>query len=572
MGDEEDGRRRDGPHGGAEGRRHKTRPQSHRQDSGPERRQELYLGFLTKTQLVVASVTVGLVLLLTIITVTAVVLTNKSGTLSHIIPECIDSSTRVKFGGSTSLSPSMTTGGDMLDFLVQSGEISERDGLLATWFHRANRKEEMNNALASDAMILEADVTLEGYGTPGEKPIPIMAHPPDKYSDNTLDQWLDAVLASRKGIKLDFKALASVGLSLDLLREKNSSGGINQPVWLNADILQGPNVPDFILPVNGTRFLQLIQEKFSDVTLSPGWKVAYGPPLFNGTYTRLMVEDMYNMIKDVPQKVTFPVHALLVRSGWQHISWLLSQSPRFSLTLWQGSIHPNVSDLLFIRDNTHPAQVYYDIYEPTLSAFKQAANGAGGMLVVRVTSDDKRPGVPLVEGSGESSEPLMLQDVLQQLEQSADVPWGVYLRIHTQQLLEVSLMLLCSAYSREKLYRPVWISMDGMQSSDHAKEYVSTVERLFPYVTLVLTEQNWPPQIPATVAGLSQRVALHLNTASVPSRREELHSLLGMMDRFDLIVEEDTKSRAEALSVLKGRMTKRKGRANTNLYVISDRS
>ncbi|XP_035490258.2 protein FAM151A [Scophthalmus maximus] len=601
MGDEEDGRRRDGPHGGAEGRRHKTRPQSHRQDSGPERRQELYLGFLTKTQLVVASVTVGLVLLLTIITVTAVVLTNKSG--------------------STSLSPSMTTGGDMLDFLVQSGEISERDGLLATWFHRANRKEEMNNALASDAMILEADVTLEGYGTPGEKPIPIMAHPPDKYSDNTLDQWLDAVLASRKGIKLDFKSLASVGLSLDLLREKNSSGGINQPVWLNADILQGPNVPDFILPVNGTRFLQLIQEKFSDVTLSPGWKVAYGPPLFNGTYTRLMVEDMYNMIKDVPQKVTFPVHALLVRSGWQHISWLLSQSPRFSLTLWQGSIHPNVSDLLFIRDNTHPAQVYYDIYEPTLSAFKQAAiytgqrgrprtfypggdlmdflstatqrsslavhwftvtdhasllaqlsDGAGGMLVVRVTSDDKRPGVPLVEGSGESSEPLMLQDVLQQLEQSADVPWGVYLRIHTQQLLEVSLMLLCSAYSREKLYRPVWISMDGMQSSDHAKEYVSTVERLFPYVTLVLTEQNWPPQITATVAGLSQRVALHVNTASLPSRREELHSLLGMMDRFDLIVEEDTKSRAEALSVLKGRMTKRKGRANTNLYVISDRS
>lgn len=46
----------------------------------------------------------------------------------------------------------------------------------------------------------------------------------------------------------------------------------------------------------------------------------------------------------------------------------------FSLTLWQGSFHPNISDLLFIRDNTHPARVYYDIYEPTLSAFKQAAS------------------------------------------------------------------------------------------------------------------------------------------------------------------------------------------------------
>lgn len=52
-----------------------------------------------------------------------------------------------------------------------------------------------------DAMILEADVTLEGYGTPDVKPIPIMAHPPNVYSDNTLEQWLDAVLASPKGEK-----------------------------------------------------------------------------------------------------------------------------------------------------------------------------------------------------------------------------------------------------------------------------------------------------------------------------------------------------------------------------------
>lgn len=53
--------------------------------------------------------------------------------------------------------------------------------------------------LQADVMILEADVTLEGYGTPDQNPVPIMAHPPDVYSDNTLDQWLDAVLDSRKG-------------------------------------------------------------------------------------------------------------------------------------------------------------------------------------------------------------------------------------------------------------------------------------------------------------------------------------------------------------------------------------
>uniref|UniRef100_A0A3B5LMB7 Protein FAM151A n=1 Tax=Xiphophorus couchianus TaxID=32473 RepID=A0A3B5LMB7_9TELE len=227
----------------------------------------------------------------------------------------------------------------MLDFLVQSGEISEQDGLLATWFHRANSKEQMNMALASDVMILEADVTLEGYGTPDQNPVPIMAHPPDVYSDNTLDQWLDAVLDSRKGIKLDFKALDSVGFSLDLLKQKNSSRGINRPVWLNADILRGPNVPNFVSPVNGTRseFLELKSEII------------------------LFILSLF-------------VHALLVHRGWQHISWLLNQSPRFSLTLWQGSDHPTVRDLLFVRDNTQPAQVYYDIYEPTLTAFKEAAS------------------------------------------------------------------------------------------------------------------------------------------------------------------------------------------------------
>lgn len=54
-------------------------------------------------------------------------------------------------------------------------------------------------------------------------------------------------------MKLDFKSLESVGLSLDLLSEKNSSRGINRPVWINADILQGPNVPDFVPALNGTR-------------------------------------------------------------------------------------------------------------------------------------------------------------------------------------------------------------------------------------------------------------------------------------------------------------------------------
>uniref|UniRef100_A0A672HFN2 Protein FAM151A n=1 Tax=Salarias fasciatus TaxID=181472 RepID=A0A672HFN2_SALFA len=249
--------------------------------------------------------------------------------------------------------PVFSTGGDMLDYLKQMGHIGETDGLLATWFHRANNKSENEpsalNSTAAPVMILEADITLEGYGTVNQSLVPIMAHPPDIYSDNTLDQWLDAVLSSDKGIKLDFKSLESVGPSLDLLNEKNNRTRINRPVWVNADIVQGPNVPNFLPAINGTRFLEVVQEKFWDVTLSPGWKVS------------CMVFSFL--------QVTFPVHAMMVRSVLI-LGFCVSS---YSLTLWQGSIHPPLDDLLFVRDNSHPARVYYDIYEPTLTQFKGAA-------------------------------------------------------------------------------------------------------------------------------------------------------------------------------------------------------
>lgn len=48
--------------------------------------------------------------------------------------------------------------------------------------------------------------------------------------------------------------------------------------------------------------------------------------------------------------------------------------PRYSLTLWQGASDPvSAEDLLFIRDNSAPHQIYYDLFEPVLSQFKQLA-------------------------------------------------------------------------------------------------------------------------------------------------------------------------------------------------------
>ncbi|XP_077189750.1 protein FAM151A isoform X3 [Paroedura picta] len=262
----------------------------------------------------------------------------------------------------------------MLEYLLNLRRIDQKDGLLVSWYHAANRKSEMEQALKSDAMILEADVTIEGYTTRNETDKPIMAHPPDIYSDNSLQEWLEAVLnSSDKAIKLDFKSIKAVGPSLEILATKSSQVAIDRPVWLNADILKGPNVP-LNTAVNASLFLSLIQEKFPNCTLSPGWTTLYFPLFPNNTYTQKMVEEMHSLVGNLPQRITFPVRAVMARPAWPHLSWLLTQSNRYSLTLWQGNTDPvTVEDLLFIRENSHPEQIFYDIYDPVLSQFKDKA-------------------------------------------------------------------------------------------------------------------------------------------------------------------------------------------------------
>ncbi|XP_072130187.1 protein FAM151A [Mobula birostris] len=431
-------------------------------------------------------------------------------------------------------------GGDLLDYLLHSGIIERKDGLLVTWSHGANSKHQMEEALKGNAMVLEADVNVEGLNTQNETGIPIMAHPPDIYSDNTLHEWLDAVFKSKRGMKLDFKSIDAVDPSLDLLLKKSNEICINRPIWLNADILIGPNVPGFIKPVDPSRFLSLIQQKFPNVILSPGWMTLHLPLVAAKPYTRRMVEEMYNLVKDLPQRVTFPVRAVLLKQAWPHFSWLLSQSPRYSLTLWQGSIDSiTVEDLLFFRDNSNVEQIYYDIYEPVLSEFKKIAlqasrsrrfypggelldyfphqdigelqvhwfdigatfldlsellqGNAGGMLVLNVKS--KIGNILLVESSKPGSD-FLLEEVLYQVLRSSN-QWGVYLKIKSTQALAPTLYLLYDLYTQHLLHIPVWISMDVSYGSFstpgyiEGSQFINTINKIFPFVTIA---PSWPAE------------------------------------------------------------------------------
>lgn len=98
---------------------------------------------------------------------------------------------------------------------------------------------------------------------------------------------------------------------------------------------------------------------------------------------------------------------------------------------------------------------------------------------------------------------------------------------------------------------------------------MSAVETLFPYVTLVLTQHMWPPVIPTSVKHLSQRVALHIKTTLLQkaTRAEMLRSLVGLLDRYDVLVEEDTINCKLNSSVYKDAEVQFTG--STNLYVMS---
>lgn len=76
-------------------------------------------------------------------------------------------------------------------------------------------------------MMLEADVSMGTITGGGTEQIPIMAHPPAIESDLSLQHFLDGVVTAnmngkRKGIKLDFKALAAVPLALEMLGQMSN--------------------------------------------------------------------------------------------------------------------------------------------------------------------------------------------------------------------------------------------------------------------------------------------------------------------------------------------------------------
>ncbi|XP_073200466.1 protein FAM151B isoform X3 [Lepidochelys kempii] len=256
---------------------------------------------------------------------------------------------------------------NVLDYFLNTDQIKTRDGAEIIWYHAANNRSQMKKAIQSAAHMVEADILLcgeeEGNGEP------IMAHPPETNSDNTLQTWLNEIVNTKKGIKLDFKSLAAVKPSMMLL--EGIKLHLRRPVWINADILPGPNGSNTV--VDAKRFLDTVTSFCPDVTLSLGWTTGWQPQQCNKGYSWAMVKEMAQICDALTQPVTFPVRAALVRQSKSELLWLLQKSNRYSLTVWTG-MHDeySIEDLLYLRENFDKSRVYYDILEPQNSEFRKA--------------------------------------------------------------------------------------------------------------------------------------------------------------------------------------------------------
>ncbi|XP_076408177.1 protein FAM151B isoform X2 [Peromyscus maniculatus bairdii] len=301
---------------------------------------------------------------------------------------------------------------NILDYFLRNNQIRTEDGAEIIWYHAANHKSQMHEALKSAAHMIEADVLLPSDGS--EHGQPIMAHPPETNSDNTLQEWLAEVMKTNKGIKLDFKSLAAVRASMLFLQ--NVRQHLQRPVWMNADILPGPNGSSKV--VDARAFLDTVTSFFPDVTFSLGWTTGWHPEKVNEGYSWTMVKEMDYICSGLTQPVTFPVRAALFRQSSSQLLWLLKKSNRrsscthrdtstfqsiacnykgcgilqvsssqklavyivvylmmewYSLTIWTGKDDSyTTDDLLYIRDCFNKTQVFYDILEPQNHEFKHA--------------------------------------------------------------------------------------------------------------------------------------------------------------------------------------------------------
>lgn len=209
------------------------------------------------------------------------------------------------------------------------------------WAHSCCSKAKLQAALRDPTITaIEADIMM-----PEGSSMPIMAHPSLLPSSQAPKSDLDFATFLERSIghgkphlKLDFKEAAALEPCLQLLAkhwpelERNS-----QAIWLNADVLPGPNARgNADLPPR--LFLPLCLRYCPHAFLSLGWRVgAIGP---EEAYSQHDVDEMASLCAEYAldgASLVFAVSLRIAERSLTELAALLARIPQSQLLLWTGT-------------------------------------------------------------------------------------------------------------------------------------------------------------------------------------------------------------------------------------------
>ena len=226
-----------------------------------------------------------------------------------------------------------------------------------TWVHSCCSAARLERALADpDVSAIEADIMygqLSRLGVPiSAASGPVMAHPtwramlpPD--IDLTFADFLERCLADgTRHLKLDFKDPETIEPCLELLALRWPQLHANgQAVWLNADVLPGPNSRN-APRVSASTFLPLCRKLCPHAVLSLGWCV--GPIGPEEAYNEYDVTDMQRLCQEheIPgSAIVFAASLRFTERCVPLFGRLLANVPESQLLLWTGTgevpVHPS---------------------------------------------------------------------------------------------------------------------------------------------------------------------------------------------------------------------------------------
>ncbi|XP_017854552.1 protein FAM151B [Drosophila busckii] len=227
--------------------------------------------------------------------------------------------------------------------------VSKAANLTAiSWAHAVNSQQLLAEALNADIDMIEADIVLGQLNGEGEQ-LPVMAHPPANISDLTLEDFLHQIKAhnevhegAEKGVKLDFKSIEVFEGALDILDATIPK--MSYPIWLNADIINGPVEALSSTPVDPARFFAGCM-RYKQAVLSIGWTTRWGPDYREGMYTDAQCSAMLQSIQDnnvtsTGQPITFPVRAGIAAQSEEQLHKLLASvnsTNECTLTIWSSA-------------------------------------------------------------------------------------------------------------------------------------------------------------------------------------------------------------------------------------------